>query len=192
MWPSESPWLIIGLSVLGLVICSLTWMSRQHWGAIAAAVGFAILGIGGVVYDQFVVTPREQVEDAILQITGAFQKRDLDRTLSFISDSAWDVRLLAAEGYNLVMVDDGMRVTDIQVETLAQDQRARSQFRVNGNATYKLGGGSRFATMWEAKWERETDGWKMIEIIALDPMTGNQQPFLESHRERVRRLYPRQ
>ncbi|HWL09526.1 MAG TPA: hypothetical protein VNQ76_14045 [Planctomicrobium sp.] len=191
MWPSESPWIILIISLVGVIISIQVWMTRQHWGALAVAIVCLFLAAGGVIYDQVVVTPREMIGKEILAMTSAFQKRDLDKTLSYISDSAWDVKLLAAEGYNQVELHNDMRVSDIQVEMLAQGQRARAQFRVNTTATYKQGGAGRLATMWESKWQQETDGWKMIEIVALDPLNSQQLPFLESYRERVRRLYPR-
>jgi|GEM_PF-2022617 len=191
MWPTESPWSLILIAIVGIVISLIQWTHHRHWGALAAIAGCLFLGIAGVVIDNAVTTPREQIEAGIIGITTAFQERKYDEMQSYISESAWDVQLLAAEAFNRIKVIGELRVTDIQIELLAQDQRARSRFRVNGNISELSGMEARLSTMWESKWQQESTGWKMIEIIALDPMSGEQMSYLESYREAARRRYPR-
>ncbi|SFJ55332.1 hypothetical protein [Planctomicrobium piriforme] len=190
MWPSENPWPAVVVCLIAAVALSIAWSQQRRIWLLLAALGALLLGGGAIALDRAVTTPAEIVAENVYGITQAFHDRDLERTRSYISNSAWDVHLLAAEGYNLVQVQDDMRVTDVQVEMLAQNTRARSRFRVNATVNF-AGGSSRVATMWEAKWQPEKDGWKMIEIIALDPITKEQQGYLEVHRDRVRQLYPR-
>lgn len=190
MWPTDNPWPAFAVCLLAAVALFMMWSQQRQMKWMFGTIICLILAAASLATDAMVVTPREQVVQNIYAITQAFQKRDLDKTLSFISKSSWDVQLLAAEGYNLVKVHDDMRVTDVQVEMIAKNQRARSRFRVNATLDNPVGT-SRVSTMWDAKWQSEPDGWKMIEITALDPITGEPQGFLEAHRDRVRRLYPK-
>ena len=191
MLPSENPWPAVILCLIGIVASVILWMSRQQRWPIAMGVIFFALAVGAIAWDRMVLTPREQIIENVLGITRAFQQRELEKTYSYISKSAWDVQLLAAEGYNRITVSDDMRVSDIQVEMLAQGERALATFRVNATISAGPLGTMRRPTMWETKWQLEPEGWKMIDITALNPITQEREPYLEDSRERLRMLYSR-
>jgi hypothetical protein len=174
--------------VLAIVLTILWSQHRKSW-MLAATTGCLLLIGAAFLYDQAIVTPREQVSDSVLGITHAFRDRNLDQTLSYVSDSARDIKLLIGNAYNWVQLQPDMRVTDIQTELIAGGARARARFRVNGTVLFS-GGTDRVATLWESKWQDEDGQWKLIEITPLDPVTGEPESYLDHIRKDVRARFP--
>jgi hypothetical protein len=174
----------IAFLVLAIVLTILWSQHRKGW-MLAATAGCLLLTGAVFLYDQAIVTPQEQVTESVLGITHAFRDRNLDQTLSYVSDSARDVKLLIGNAYNWVQLQPDMRVTDIQTELIAGGARARARFRVNGTILFS-GGTDRVATLWESKWQDEEGQWKLIEIIPLDPVTGAPESSFDLIRKDVR------
>ncbi|MCA8999140.1 MAG: hypothetical protein KDA80_19215 [Planctomycetaceae bacterium] len=188
MWPHENPWPLI--FVLGMLAtgCFVAWYQRGQ-GKYLMGIFAAFLLAGLVWYGEKVwVTPRERVEADILAITAAFQQGNLEQTQKFISSQAQDLRRLVQAGLMVADVQDDMRVSDISVEMLSQNTRAKSRFRVN--ATVKLKANTEFVqyqpTRWEAKWQLEGGEWKMIDIFELDPITGERLDRVDHLRDFLR------
>ena len=91
-----------------------------------------------------------------------------------MSQRSQDLRFLIGYAYNLVEFKGDMRVTDVEIEMTNNKSRAKTRFRVNGtiNALHENYSGHQ-PTRWEATWQIESDEWKMIDIIQLDPVSGN-------------------
>lgn len=173
MWVTEEAWPPMVVCGAVAVLLVIMWAQRRQAKYLLGVVGMAALAAGIWRVEQLIVTERERVSDSIYEITSAFQKRDLTRTLSFVSDRALDLKALVTFGYNVVTVNDDMRVTDVVVEMAGENTRAISRFRVN--ATVTAGNYSqRTPSRWEARWQLEAGEWRMISIQELDPITGEQ------------------
>lgn len=186
MWFTENPWPPMFLCAIVAVACLIAWYQRQQIRFLAAAV-ILVLVTGGIwALERAIVTERERIIENVLAMTSAFQKRDLDGTLHYVSHQAPDIRTLVVFGYNVIQVEDDMRVTDIQITFRAQETRATSRFRVNARVTAHPGGGLTFShhrpTRWEAKWQQEAGAWRMIDLQQLDPVTGDRVDHLNSIR----------
>jgi len=189
MLPSENPWPIIIACIIVTVGLLIAWSRQKRGWLLLIALIPVVLAIGAWEYDQVVVTPREEVTEDVREIVTAFQQRNLEKTLSYISDSARDLKLLVASAYNLVELGPDTRISDIQVQMLPRNERAISVFRVNSTLRY-ASGSSYQPTMWEARWQPENNGWKMIDILRRDPVTGEPELIPDQWRRTLNSMYP--
>lgn len=173
MWFTENAWQpMLLLTLLGIGF-GLVWYRRLQGRYLLVMVScFALAGVTWVIENQ-IVTDKEKVHTSVMGITTSFQQRDLDKTVSYVSQRAQGLRFLIGYAYNHVEIK-GMRVTDIEVELSNKNSRAKSRFRVNGilNALQGNYQGHQ-PTRWEATWQVEAGDWRMIDIIQLDPISGN-------------------
>lgn len=189
MWPSENPWPLIIALLIAIVGLLIVWYQQRRMQLLAVAGLFLVLAVAAWGYDAAVETEREKVIDNVYGVTRAFQERRMEDTYNYVSDSARDVRLLFGTAFNVVQVQDDMRVTDVSAEILAQETRAKSRFRVNATVQY-AGMNDRVATLWEVKWQREPAGWKMIDVTEFHPVTGERLERIDQLRGWVRQMYP--
>lgn len=188
MWPTENPWPLMILALVAGIACLIGWSQRRQNVLLLAAAACFLLAAGAWLLDLSVVTPREEIRADVYGIVRAFQRRDLERTVSYVSDSAKDLKLIIGTAYNLIEVHDDMRISDVQAELIAQNQRAKTRFRVNATVTHELGS-QHVSSLWEARWQREPGGWKMIDIVPFDPITGERVYWVDYLRSNVRRIY---
>ncbi len=175
MWFAESAWptiiVLAAISAVGVAV----WMQNQRRDLL---LGIAIcILLTPLVWwaEQVIVTPRERVEQDILGITSAFQQKDQDRTLSYISARSDLLRATVAGAMNVVDVGSDMHVSDIEVTLTNENSRAVSRFRVNASINSALVGGSQhYPSRWEAYWQQEGGQWKMVDIVELDVVTGKE------------------
>jgi hypothetical protein len=178
MWFTETPWPPIVICTCFGVLSFAAWYAHKRAVYLALTLLIAFAAAGVFLVERYVVTEAERVENAVYGLTSAFQRRDLEGTLEFISRNAPDMRTLAERGLQLVTVEDDLRITDVQIGMLDNDTRAISRFRAN--ATVRLGGmnsGSRQPSRWLLTWQLEEGVWKVIRIESLDPLSGDQRPI---------------
>jgi 4-amino-4-deoxy-L-arabinose transferase-like glycosyltransferase len=181
MWFAESAWptLVVLAIIAGWCVRNWTRDARRAW--LAGAVLCLVLMPVVWWLEQVLVTPRERVEQNIFAITTAFQQKQRDALLDLISEQSPGLRLLAASAMALVNVDEGMRVSDLQISVLPGEQQAKSRFRVNAVVSGPQGVGRQHQpTRWEADWKLEGERWRMTQLIELDPITGERLHRLDS------------
>jgi hypothetical protein len=188
MWPSENPWPVIFLCVSGAVGLMICWSQFRRRGLLVGAAAAVLLALIAWIYDLQVVTDTEQIRQNVYNITRAFQKRDLDATISYVSPAAKELRLIIGSAFNMVEVHDDMRVTDVRVEVLSNGERAKSRFRVNATITTHAMT-QRISSLWEARWQPEEGTWKMIDILQFDPLNGEQLHYVDALRHLVKAAY---
>lgn len=193
MWFTETPWPpIVGLCVIG-VLLFLGWLSQRKWVFLAGvALCLALCGIVFVV-EQQIVTPREQVEQTLLDFAATFQRDSLQQglanalipgpepdTLNFISKSADGTRQLARTALNFVDLPEPVRISDVRTTMSNNDSRAVTHFRAS--AMVRAGGygdAVHHPSRWELTWQREREEWKIVRATRLNFMSGEplQNPF---------------
>ena len=175
MWFTESAWPpMIVLFVLAIISVAAWGRTKRGLFLVLAIV---LLAICPAIYvaEQRIVTDNEKVEAAVVGMTRAFQQKDLDGTLSYVSANAVDVRALATAAMQIVTVKDDMRVTDVRIRLVAQNSRAISRFRVNATISLPQYGELGYKpSMWELSWQREQDEWKVVSVMRLDPVSGEE------------------
>ena len=176
MWFTETAWPpIIILMMSAAVMLALWSTSRRALNLIAAAL---LLVCCGVVYviEQQIITERERVEVAIHDMAAAFEAADTGATLEFISPRAFDLRLAVQVAIDVleIRVQDDLRITDIDIEMLNEQSRAKAHFRANGTFHVgEYGDVGHQPTRWNVTWQKEGGDWKVIDVERLDPVRGD-------------------
>lgn len=175
MWFTETPWppiAILGLVALGSLFAAMqTQASRWLVSAILCLLLAAVIWT----VERSIVTPAERVEGSLLAMIDAFQKKNETRTLRYISPAPASAGLvaLAKTAIKLVDVKDGYTVSDIQINTIANDTAATSHFRVNGTISVPSQGNLGHRPFrFNGKWRLEGGEWRLTEIEELDPING--------------------
>jgi hypothetical protein len=175
MWFTEDAWPPIILFVMiGLVLAFIAH-SQQRPRLYVAAVFMGILC--GMTYfiEKSVVTEREKIEDSIYDLARAFQENDQAGTLNYISPQNAKLQLMVIGALAAVDIDDDYRITDLSIQTSADDTLAQSHFRANVTATV-LGRVDhvRQPTRWKVMWRKEDGKWRITEVHQLDPINGQE------------------
>jgi len=172
MWFTETPWppiMIFSAIAAGLAAALVTTQQGRYAVGIVAML---IASLATYLVEQNIVTESERVEQAIYGVTEAFQQRDEQRTLSFISQRFPELQTLAIIALRVVEVRDDLRVTDVHVELKNEQTRALSHFRANGTFQAVGIGEVREPTRWEVGWQKEGGEWRIISVEQLHPVTG--------------------
>ena len=181
MWFTETPWppILICLGLAGL--CAAAWHSTRRGIALAGVVG--LLGLCAVIFvaERLIITEIERVEAAVVDLAAAYEQRNLDRTLSFVSAEATGLRDLVRSSMEAYDVRD-LRITDLSATT-SGDDTALAHFRANATVAARRGsfGPAHYPTRWEFTWRREPGGWKLVEVQPLQVVSGDHDERLERH-----------
>ena len=168
-WFTETPWPPI--FILGIVAAVLlaVWTSQKQgvWliGAVVACLAAPVVYL----IEKAIVTEGERVEQNVLDLTAAFQRKDRERVLSFFSAQAPDLRDMAVYALNLVDLPKGIDVKDLSVRLSNENSRAISHFRANGTVAVPGVGERHSPSRWEVTWQKEGTEWKIIEVVRLHP-----------------------
>ena len=173
MWFTETPWPPMLIFLVAAMACGWMWTQRRRrtWLVGAAVCAASIPAVWA--FEKSVVTPREQIEQHILDLADAFKDRRKEDMLDRISPRAVDVRAMVAIGLATVSDVQSLKVTAVDIELLAAGSRARSDFRVNGAlSVHGYGDVGYRATRWDLTWQQEAGEWKIIQVQRIDPITG--------------------
>ena len=182
MWFTETPWppmMLLAVAAAVLVAAFVSTQRAKYLG-FAAAVGLLAGGVWWI--EREIVTERERVEAAVVGVVQAFQRKDLEGTLSFIAGRSVDLRVMAGGAMQLVTAHEDVHVTDVRVRMTNLDTRAISEFRVNGTFSVALVGESHVPTRWELTWQKEGEDWRIVSVRRLDPITGEEVAILDDGR----------
>ena len=171
MWFTNNPWPPIVLFACLAVVFFAVWTSKRRKVLLVAATAMLLLGGATYVLEQWIVTDEELVEHELFLMTDAFRQHDIEGTLDFFSAQSDPFPSNVRRAGELITEINTLRITDVDVELLAEGSRAKTHFRANGEATAVAVGLQRFSTRWELTWQREGEAWKVIKVERLDPMT---------------------
>lgn len=173
MWFTETAIPPIAICSVIAVILFIQWyLKRQSKYLVGMALALVMM-VGSYLIEMSIITPRERVEADLYGLANAFQNKQVDATMEYISPRAITLRTLVMLALNTVTIDGELRITDVQTEMLADNSLAKTHFRANGAATYK-GISGRSPTRWELTWQKMGDVWKVTEARRLNPITGEE------------------
>jgi hypothetical protein len=173
MWFTETAIPPIAICSVIAVILFIQWyLKRQSKYLVGMALALVMM-VGSYLIEMSIITPRERVEADLYGLANAFQNKQVDATMEYISPRAIPLRTLVMLALNTVTIDGELRITDVQTEMLADNSLAKTHFRANGAATYK-GISGRSPTRWELTWQKMGDVWKVTEARRLNPITGEE------------------
>lgn len=171
MWFTET-------AIPPMVICSaiaailfILWYQRRLGKFLIGSLLMVLVTVGFYVLEQSIVTPRERVEADLYQLIDAFQKKEQETTLSYISPRANQLQDMVKLALTLVTLNDDLRITDVSTQMKSEDSVAIIHFRANGTAMYG-GVSGKQPTRWELTWQKMGGEWKVTAATRLNPITG--------------------
>jgi hypothetical protein len=175
MWLTDSAWPAMTI-LCGLAVASAWWWMRTRKISALIVTLLCVMGIpGSYIAERLVITDRERIEAAVHEMAAAFERRQINDLLRYISPRQQALIDLVEWGFETVTKVDSLHITDVAVETFADGSRARSHFRANGRFHAEgFGDVGHKATRWELTWQREGDQWKIVDIRRLNPITGEE------------------
>lgn len=180
MWFTETPWPPIIVLAIAAACCAAAFLATQRARYITPILFFAVLGVVVYVVERQIVTERERVEQSIYEVSAAFQRRDVNGTLSHFSEQAILLKGIVMTALAAVQVHDDLRITDVSIEMRNDDSRARSHFRANGSFdVIGYGDVGHQPTRWNVDWQKEAGEWRIIKVERLDPITGESMDYFE-------------
>lgn len=173
MWITETavPPMII-CSILAVILFIRWYLRRQTKYMVGSLLMVVLLG-GFYVLELRIVTEREQVEAELYGLVDAFQKKQAEKTLNYISLGAKELRTRAKFALDVLTIDGELRITDVQTELKLDNSVATTHFRANGAATF-MGMTGRRPTRWLLTWQKVGDEWKVTKAQMLDPISGEE------------------
>jgi len=171
MWFTET-------AIPPMIICSLIaviffvlWYLRQQMKYVVGCLVMVGAAIGFYFMELSIITERERVESDLYGLISAFEKKEVEPTLNYISPRAEGLRALVQTALNLVTIDGRLRITDVLTELKSENSIATTHFRANGAATFGGFSGSS-PTRWELTWQKMGGEWKVTKASRLNPITG--------------------
>lgn len=165
----ENPIPMLMAGIVLLTFSGVMYFTTRSVGSFLACVIIAVLTISGLVMEQIVYTPREQVEVALAGITNAAEENDMAQVLSWLSPTATKTRSMVEKLMPEFKVENANIISDIVI-TLDDEknpQHATARFDGFFSATHKSGirGGERFPV--EVELVRDEHRW-LIEDFHSD------------------------
>ncbi len=93
-WLLEEPWAILLMGVAVAAIFLVVLVQTRHWAAMGAIAVVVVLTIVLLVVEHNVVTPTEEVQNAIYGVAAAIEANDQQEVLDRISPNAPNLRSL--------------------------------------------------------------------------------------------------
>ncbi len=182
MWFTENPWPpIIIFGALAAMLC-LLWMSQSRRVYLVTAILMFAACVGTFFLERLVVTDGEQVEARIVEMTDAFRRLDVERTLDFFAAGVDEFDAPIRIGGSMIGEVHSLNIKDVQVELVSAGSRARSHFRANGVISAAGVTAQRYTTRWLFTWQKEAGEWKVIKIQRLHPLSGEDMYLLSTDR----------
>ncbi|QDV53375.1 hypothetical protein [Gimesia fumaroli] len=173
MWITETAVPPILICCVIATILFVQWYLRRQTKYIAGAIVMVVLMFGFYLLELNIITTREQVESDLYGLVNAFENKEVDTTMNYISPRADVLRQLVQTALNLVTIDGELRITDVETALRSEDSVATTHFRANGAATFGSFSG-RHPTRWELTWQKMGGEWKVIKATRLNPITGEE------------------
>jgi hypothetical protein len=178
-WFTETPWPPIFILGIAAALLLAIWSSQKQGSWLIGAVILCMAAVAVFFVERAIFTEAERVEQNILDLTAAFQRKDRERTLSFFSMQAPDLRDMAVYALNLVDFPKGIDIKDVSVRLTNENTRAIAHFRANGTVSVRGFATQHAASRWQVTWQKEGNDWKIIDVVRLDPIKDEKMPILE-------------
>lgn len=175
MWFTEDPWPPIVAAGLAAVFFLFNWVRSGKTNALLIGVVCLTAMVGIFFLEQAIVTEPERIEQLVVQLADSVVAGDTDQALSYISKQSRELGSMVAGAMLAVTIEDDLSITDTTVEMLAQGSRAKIRFRANGTVNVKAAGlRNHYPSRWEVIWQRESGEWKIIKVVRLNIINGQE------------------
>ena len=175
-WITENAWPLIVVCLTLGVMSGIMFDARGRM----AAIGFFLAA--GLFWwlESSVVTESEILERDLQSMLDGFIRQDEALIHSQISEKAPNLRTIASQALDMVTLDSGFHLKDINITISDDSSKATAHLRANGRASLKRNAYDQtVATRWETTWEKEGGTWKLVSAKRLDVVSGKEMGMLD-------------
>jgi hypothetical protein len=164
----ENPLPVWGLGAVALAIAAIIYFAnksgRSLGGVVAVIVATAVL----LYIERQVITPSEEVEQAVVEIMDAIQANDVPGVLALIDPSATKVRTDAETVMPQMRVNStGNSSLRVELDESASPAKATSFFRGKIDGVHSRTGARAFYfDQVEVDWQKNGDKWLVVDYRA--------------------------
>ncbi len=160
----ENPLPIIAGGAVLATLCGLVFLSRRTVPSLLALAVVVLLTMLLVISERLIVTPREEVEQALNTLLAAVESNDLPRVLALIDLGVTQVRSDAETLMAMVDVTDtGASAIKIDVEGSSATVDCRGKLRGIHRSS---GAAMMFFDKVEFQWVRRDEQWLLEDFVA--------------------------
>ncbi len=160
----ENPLPILAVGAVLATLCGLVFLSRRTVPALLALAVVVLLTLLLVITERLIVTPREEIEQALSALLAAVESNELPAVLAMIEPGAANVRRDAEKLMPRVDVTD-TGATAIQIDVDGSSATARCQGRLRG-IDRSSGAAMMFFDKVEFQWVRRGEQWLLEDFVA--------------------------
>ena len=118
-WFTETPWPPIIILAIAAIACLVAWASQKRGFWLVAGLLAIVAAVAVYLIERAVVTEAERVEQSVHALATAFQRKDRDGTLSFISVQAPELRTQVEQALAWVDLPNGIDIKDMRKSEVA-------------------------------------------------------------------------
>jgi hypothetical protein len=149
------------------------WVLQRSRRQIVAAAVFLLAAAAIFLADRFIITETKLVQASIYGLAEAVRARNVERCLTFFSESDKPDRQLVSQAASMVEIEGPVRITDMSINMSSAESRAVSTFRATADVKFQ-NQSNRYPTRWELTWQREGNDWKIVRVRRLQ-LLGDQE-----------------
>ena len=160
----ENPLPILAVGAVMATLCGLVFLSRRTVPSLLALGVVLLLTLLLAVTERLIVTPREEVEQALSTLLAAVESNELPAVLAMIDPAAANVRGDAEKLMPMVDVTDtGASAIKIDVEGSSATVHCRGKLRGIHRSS---GAAMMFFDKVEFRWVRRDEQWLLEDYVA--------------------------
>ncbi len=160
----ENPLPILAIGAVLATLCGLVFLSRRTVPSLLALAVVVLLTLLLVVTERLIVTPREEVEQALSALLAAVESNDLPSVLALIDPASANVRSDAETLMPRVDVEDtGATAIEIDIDGSAATVHCRGRLRGIHRSS---GAAMMFFDEVEFQWVRRDEQWLLEDFVA--------------------------
>lgn len=178
MWFTENAWPPMLIAILCSLVFFGMWNSDRRSLYLALAVACLMMTGGFYVIEKAIVTQGERLQVDVAQLCDQFRRRQRE-TMNHFSNTVPQFKRLCKEAMDIVEIRDDLHLTDFQTTLSDNDSKAKVHFRANGTfSVMGFTGPHPFRCI--LTYQKEADGWKIVDVQRLDPIKGDKMAVMET------------
>lgn len=164
----ENPLPIWSLGAVCFAVSVIAFLAKRSLGSILGMVSIIALTLLLVFVERIVITPSEEVEQALTTLMSAIEANDLPVVLARIDPAAQHVRTDAETLMPQMKVKEtGSTAVRVEVNESANPPRATVHFRGRIDGTHTRSGARIFYfDQVEIDWQKSGDQWRVLDYRA--------------------------
>jgi hypothetical protein len=165
-------------AIVALIFLAM-WNSNRRNLHLILAVACLLLAVGFYYLERIIVTDGERLQEIVVHLCQDFRDKN-PRVSEYVSDTHPEYKVMFATAMAMVNVHNDLRLSDFQTKINEKGTEGTVHFRANASLTISGFGdvGYQPARL-VLTFQREKDGWKIINIQRLNPLNGKDMGVLD-------------